>query len=38
LGHAKVTDTYWYLTAIPELMALTARRFERFARDQGGAS
>lgn len=38
LGHAKVTDTYWYLTAVPELMALTARRFERFARDQGAAS
>ncbi len=38
LGHAKVTDTYWYLTAVPELMALTARRFERFAREQGGAS
>ena len=38
LGHAKVTDTYWYLTAVPELMAVTARRFERFAREQGGAS
>jgi len=38
LGHAKVTDTYWYLTAVPELMALTARRFERFAREQEGAS
>ncbi len=38
LGHAKVTDTYWYLTAVPELMALTARRFERFAREQGGVS
>jgi hypothetical protein len=32
LGHAKVTDTYWYLTAVPELMALTAQRFERFVR------
>lgn len=31
LGHAKVTDTYWYLSAVPELMALTALRFERFA-------
>ena len=38
LGHAKVTDTYWYLTAVPELMALSARRFERFAREQGSAS
>lgn len=30
LGHCKVTDTYWYLTGIPELMATTARRFEQF--------
>lgn len=30
LGHAKVTDTYWYLTATPELLALSAKRFERF--------
>lgn len=26
VGHAKVTDTYWYLTATPRLMALAARR------------
>jgi len=32
LGHAKVTDTYWYLSAVPELMDLTSERFERFAR------
>lgn len=31
IGHAKVTDTYWYVTATPELMALAAQRFERFA-------
>lgn len=31
LGHAKVSDTYWYLSAVPELMILTARRFEHFA-------
>jgi len=31
VGHAKVTYTYWYVTGIPELMALAARRFERFA-------
>ena len=30
LGHAKVTDTYWYLTGIPELLALAGRRFEEF--------
>lgn len=34
LGHAKVHDTYWYLSAVPELMALTAQRFERFARSE----
>ncbi len=32
LGHAKVTDTFWYLSAVPELMAITSHRFERFAR------
>jgi hypothetical protein len=34
LGHAKVTDTYWYLSAVPELMAITSLRFERFARGE----
>ncbi len=29
LGHAHVTDTYWYLTATPELLQLAARRLER---------
>jgi integrase len=27
VGHAKITDTYWYLTATPELLALAAARF-----------
>ena len=31
LGHAKVTDTYWYCTAVPELLGSTSQRFERFA-------
>jgi integrase len=31
LGHAKVSSTYWYLTGVPELLALAAERFERFA-------
>lgn len=26
VGHAKVTDTYWYVTATPELLALAASR------------
>jgi len=28
VGHAMVTNTYWYLTAVPELMALAAKKFE----------
>ena len=28
LGHAHVTDTYWYLTAVPELLRLAADRLE----------
>ena len=39
VGHAKVTDTYWYLSAVPELLALSGQRFEHFARqEQEGAS
>jgi integrase len=39
LGHAKVTDTYWYLTGVPELMAIASQRFERLVRPpQEGAS
>jgi integrase len=33
LGHVEVTDTYWYLTAVPQLMALTAARFESYGAD-----
>ena len=29
LGHVKVSDTYWYLTACPELMGLAVKRFEQ---------
>jgi len=28
LGHARVTDTYWYLSATPELLAAAARDFK----------
>lgn len=27
VGHASVSDTYWYVTAIPELLALAGQRF-----------
>ncbi len=30
LGHTKVAHTYWYCTAVPELLASTGQRFERF--------
>ena len=35
LGHAKIVHTYWYLTAVPELMALAGGKFERFANCEG---
>jgi len=31
LGHVRPADTYWYLTATPQLLAMAAQRFERFA-------
>lgn len=30
LGHVKVSSTYWYFTAVPQLMAIVGQRFERF--------
>lgn len=32
LGHVQVSDTYWYLTATPELLQLAARRLDNNAR------
>jgi integrase len=29
LGHTKVSDTYWYLSAVPELMRLAMERLDR---------
>ncbi len=31
MGHVKIAHTYWYLTGVPELMALAGARFECFA-------
>jgi len=31
MGHAEIFYTYWYLTAVPELMALAGGKFECFA-------
>lgn len=36
LGHAKASDTYWYLTATPELLGVGAERFEVFAQMHKG--
>jgi len=33
LGHAKPSDTYWYLSSVPELVGLAATRLEAY---QGG--
>lgn len=35
LGHKKVSDTYWYITAIPELMSIAAEKFAMYSRDGG---
>ena len=34
LGHAKVTDTYWYVTGVPELMTIASQRFERLVQQR----
>ena len=31
VGHVHISDTYWYLTGIPELMAIAAERFQSFS-------
>jgi integrase/recombinase XerC len=31
LGHATISNTYWYLTGVPDLLAVVGTRFERFA-------
>jgi integrase len=38
LGHVNPTNTYWYLTAVPELMAIVASRFEEFSKAQKGGN
>lgn len=37
VGHAKVAYTYWYLTGVPELMALAAGKFESGMSHPGGS-
>ena len=38
LGHAKVTDTYWYLTGTAPLLATAGQRFEQFTLSTEGGS
>lgn len=38
LGHVEVSGTYWYLTAIPELLALAGKRFEGFTESRKGSA
>jgi integrase len=33
MGHAKISNTYWYLTGVPELMTLAGGKFEQFAQE-----
>lgn len=37
LGHVKVSETYWYLTGIPALMAIATARFEQATLSGAGA-
>jgi hypothetical protein len=34
LGHAKLQNTYWYLTATPDLLSKAGSRFESYANQQ----
>ena len=34
VGHVKISDTFWYVTATPELVSVAAQRFAHFA--EGG--
>lgn len=36
LGHVRVHNTYWYLSSIPELMAVTASAFEAYVDNTEG--
>ena len=36
VGHVKVSDTYWYMTGVPDLMAIAGSRFGDFALGEDG--
>ena len=31
VGHVRLSDTYWYIEAVPELMMIASDRFDAFA-------
>lgn len=33
VGHEHISDTYWYITGVPELMRVAAERFEKFQQE-----
>jgi integrase/recombinase XerD len=35
LGHVHPQDSYWYLTAVPELLSAAAHQFEAYAHAGG---
>lgn len=37
LGHSQIQGTYWYLSAVPELLALTHARWSELSTQPGGA-
>jgi integrase len=36
LGHRNIRHTYWYLSAVPELLAIASQRLGRSHRQEGG--
>ena len=34
VGHVRITNTYWYLTGVPQLMAVAGNKFEAFTQIQ----
>jgi hypothetical protein len=32
VGHDDIADTYWYITGIPELLALAGERFQNYSK------
>nr|AFS60647.1 integrase [bacterium symbiont of Theonella swinhoei pTSMAC1] len=38
LGHVRPQDTYWYLSATPELLTAAATKFQRESRKMNEAS